>query len=513
MSHKNTLLDILYQEPVPGVIATYKPSQVPAYAGNRYIEALPPMADQAEWLTRLQSSPAMAGLPEDAGPAERSACVVGIRDFHFPLPRETELAQRIDQVIRAGYVARNGQAKAYANALQEAYAEIQAGGNKKLPSWRPAPVASISLIGTSGVGKTTATQVILGQFPQVIYHPNTGEHQIAWMHIDCPSNGDIRQLGLDVVAEIDRLMGTTFLRFARAQRGEGEVLAQVVSLVRTYNLGLLVIDEIQNLVTKKTEGRERMMNFFQSLCNRIHVPVMFLGTKKAMRILRLDFRNARRAGALGSFVWDQLKADDPAWTLLVRRLWNYQWLHNKTPWDPSMGKLLFDQTQGIVAVLISLFTLAQLRAISTGEEALSRDLFSRVMKADLSYLKPALSALRSGDPARLRRFEDIWPEDLRESLEQQVAAAHIATQSTSRRSGSKPMPATQKAIEILEAMGYDNETAYAAITAIAGLDFGKARGHRSLVQSALRWLGAAGPGGEPEPDDPEDLRLPNPPAK
>lgn len=55
--------------------------------------------------------------------------------------------------------------------------------------------------------------------------------------------------------------------------------------------------------------------------------------------------------------------------------------------------------------------LGQRYAIQTGKETLTTDVFSYVANTRMKLLKPAIAALRSGDPRQMERFEDLLPTD------------------------------------------------------------------------------------------------------
>jgi hypothetical protein len=56
--------------------------------------------------------------------------------------------------------------------------------------------------------------------------------------------------------------------------------------------------------------------------------------------------------------------------------------------------------------------LGQRYAIQSGRETLDGTVFKHVASTKMKLLQPALDALRSKDPKRMRRFEDLLPTDL-----------------------------------------------------------------------------------------------------
>jgi hypothetical protein len=173
--------------------------------------------------------------------------------------------------------------------------------------------------------------------------------------------------------------------------------------------------------------------------------------------LQLDFRQARRNAAVGSFVWDPMKKDD-TWEFLLESLWEYQWLREPTPLTGKMVDFLYKETQGIVAVLSSLYILAQFRALRSNQEKLSEELFKRTLEKDLLPIRPMLSALRSGDPRRIARYEDMEPVNFEKLIEREQLSTK--TSALKRMARKKPGLTSEesRAIETLEMMGYEKSS-------------------------------------------------------
>jgi hypothetical protein len=483
--------------------ARYHHSDIADYEGNPLIEALPPVFSFEDWFTFLEN-PARISKEEQSREAHlRSHFILRLQRFYQPLPKHLDLAMRIDQILRQGYVGRNPVTADRGEILQELYDSGQQGHKDHCVYTDYQPILSISLIGASGMGKSTTTEHILSRYPQVLYHEEYALHQIVWMKLDCPPDGSIKQLALDFIQELDRLLGTEFSKGMSSRKGTDELLHHVKSLAATYSLGLLVIDEIQNLSVKKSGGREAMMNFFQELCNTLRVPILLMGTMKAMKILQLDFRQARRNAAVGSFIWDPMKMDEN-WRFLLESIWEYQWLREPIPLTDEMVDFLYQETQGVVAVLSSLFILAQFRALRSNQEQLTEDLFKRTLDKDLSPIKPMLSALRSGDPRRIARYEDMEPIDFEKMIEREQLSTKASA--LKRLARKKPNLASneEKAIETLEMMGYEKSITgpYVTEAVLSG-----AGTHQAIVKKVLSEL-LDDDSSQPETviHDPDDLR-------
>ena len=209
----------------------------------------------------------------------------------------------------------------------------------------PTSASGFTFIGPSGMGKTTNLKNILDLYPQVIAHSEHNASQIVWIKIDCPHAGSLKGLCIDVFKEIDRLVGTNyFKRFGSTRNSEDYMLAQVAQLAHTYHLGMLVIDEMQNLVNARRR-KDDLLNFLVKMDNIIGVPVIRVGTNEAYPILQGNFRNARRGTGEGGVLWDRMKKEDEdewdEWKFFVEGMWKYQWTAGYTVLTDEIYEALY----------------------------------------------------------------------------------------------------------------------------------------------------------------------------
>ncbi len=76
--------------------------------------------------------------------------------------------------------------------------------------------------------------------------------------------------------------------------------------------------------------------------------------------------------------------------------------------------MLYDESQGIVDILIKLLVLSQFRLISIAEvrdmpETITPELLRRVAKDDFKLIQPMIKALRENDEEALKKFDDLTP--------------------------------------------------------------------------------------------------------
>jgi hypothetical protein len=193
-------------------------------------------------------------------------------------------------------------------------------------------------------------------------------------------------------------------------------VARVASLV---HLGVLVIDEIQVLSKLRSGGHEKMLDFFVQLINLIGLPVVLVGTYKAWPVIGSEFRQIRRGTGQGDLVWEQMKEDDD-WQLFVESLWRYQYIQFPCPLTEQLNHTLYYESQGITDLAVKLFLLAQVRAITTGKEKLTKGIIQSVALDYFRTAREVLNALKSGSLERLKNCEDVRSINIEPFIEQEL---------------------------------------------------------------------------------------------
>ena len=288
--------------------------------------------------------------------------------------------------------------------------------------------SGFTIIGMSGVGKSTAVEKILSLYPQCICHDSyQGQPlvltQIVWLKLDCPHDGSIKGLCFQFFEAIDRAMGTDhFPRYTKSRYTVDVLMVLMTQLVNLYQIGILVIDEIQHLSLAKGGGSEKMLNFFVTLVNTIGIPVVMIGTTKAMSILQSEFRQARRGSGQGDLLWDRMH-NDLSWEIFVTSMWKHQWTRDKIPLTEEMKNILYEESQGIIDIAVKLYAMVQVKAITVGNDRFVARDFHVAAAEKLGLVKPMLDALRTGDKKKIRQYGDISPISIEDYLSSYMSMA------------------------------------------------------------------------------------------
>lgn len=395
------------------VDAIYIQSKLDCYRGNPLIEAIPPPGSKVHWKERLEQLPEMVPEERSLPPEMQLHCVMKLKKVFIVQARHLEICEKADILLRSAYVGVSLGESERRRRAQEWYACVQSG---KVPDFGLGAYAGgefYSIIGSSGMGKTQALLHFLEWIPEVIRHTDKQLLQIPVIYVQCPHNGSTKDFARSILRAFDRLLGTSFDK-ENERATEETLIAIAAGLMEQYFVGLLVIDEIQNLSHKKSGGREEFMDFFLQLFNVLHLSIIVIGTMKAAGVLQTTFRQARRASSMGSVVWERSKAKDKSWKKLLSTLWPYQWQAEPTELTDELAAVLYDETQGITSLLVRLLILVQHRAIALGVTELTPKLVRKVAADNFVLLRPMLAALRSGNPARIAKYDDFMIPELDE---------------------------------------------------------------------------------------------------
>lgn len=396
--------------------AIYKEQEIEEYACNPFIEALPEIFIEEDVVDKFTVLPEISEKDRNKAENLRYHIIKRAKNFIQPLPIHVKLERKISALIRRGYLSRNPIDKKFLqnlgalNSLDDN--SIRKNGLKDELDNIRSTADSLSIIGISGIGKTTAVERLLLMYPQVIKHfkyksNNLTRTQIVWLKIDCPYDGSLTTLCKSFFTAIDDILGTRYLeKFGYSNRITSSMMINMTKLAWKYGIGILVIDEIQHLLNTKND-MEDMLNFFVTLTNTVGIPTILIGTSKAQKVFRGNFRQARRAASEGSIMWDRMKRDSDEWNFFIESLWDIQGLKKIAELTDKLMDVFYDECQGITAVAVNLFILAQERSLQENKEEITIDIIRKTAKNDLKMIKPMIKALKNNNLAQIIKYEDI----------------------------------------------------------------------------------------------------------
>jgi hypothetical protein len=357
---------------------------------------------------------------------ERLRLNATVADFHVALGRDILLNETIVDLLEASLSARHPTPRLLAERDQIARDFVDAVIRRKIPLRE---AIGCALIGMSGVGKTRALNRILELIQQVVElavaaNPLLLPKMITWLRVECPANRKISALVEDIFTAIETAIGEPLGKVR-----QGNISIQLQNLAKVcldYNVGLIVIDEVQHILRKNQAPDLELLNFLVELSNRVNLPLLLVGTPQAQYVVGGALRQARRM--IGP-VWENLPRDGRSWKKFSDRLLGYQF--TKLVAAPEeLEPTLYDLSQGLPAIAVALLQLAQRSALLLEiEEKKSTMVTAGMIQAaytrHMGVVAPMLEALKRGDESVLALYQDlkIDPKAMKDLLLNQAAEA------------------------------------------------------------------------------------------
>ena len=359
------------------------------YQGNPVIEALPEQLPLFELSDALEYFPPYdeterqyESYDRQASPAQIHTCFI-TRSIHI------EMTRRFHTALCLGYESRDPIKAGFISDLKELSNCVQVKNSTfERAKLSNAVSAGFSIFGSSGTGKSSTMNRIESLYPQIIEHESYNGRsfhykQIVWMRLDCPPDAHRKGLLMNFFSEFDRLTGdNTYSKFAQNGRASiDQLIPQMALVARRHSLGVLIIDEIQNLIRSKDGEAEKLLKLLKSLDNIVGVPIIFIGTPEAIDILSDGLMNARRSTGMGAIFIDVFERNSEEWLMFIEKIWKFQWTRDPSPITPEIVNLMYDLSAGIADVAANIYIATQEAAIRRGEIGGSEKITAQLIKA------------------------------------------------------------------------------------------------------------------------------------
>lgn len=391
--------------------AHYADTGVHRFKDNPFIEALPPLAQtKLEFLTGLSHYPPKpTAATRHAGEIVRTMELPTLGDIVFPFPEYQKAGIALATIMRDTYVARNP-LTTLDRQRRHALAAEGADGLPFPTDWKSSAKGHF-MMAVSGMGKTTFAQAFLLRYPQVIEHSEYfGQPlkctQVVYLVLRVPHDATLKSLCLQFFEEIDRLLATNYTRAARALRQIAPMVQLMNQVATAVSLGFLVVDELQNLKSARGGNAEFVLNLFSEIIERLGISLFVLGTPAVQAVVEGSVRNARKLASYGETVLTPMREKDPLWDDFCDTYWDYTYVKKKGALTPAVRKAWYDASAGNTAFAALVFLLAQRNEIG-GREIVDDKAFARAAATDMAFLQPAIAALHSRDPVKMRAFDDL----------------------------------------------------------------------------------------------------------
>ena len=373
------------------------------YLGNSLQEAIPPAFSDDQLIQVLSNIPQVPDSLELLSDEERVEEQMKIKSFIVPTTQFFNIYNDIRHLILNGYEQRN---PVLATTVEWTF-DIALNGisNEAVQS---TTADSMFICGISGMGKSTLVGIILKScFPQVICHPtipNIINPQITWIKFDIPADAARSSVCMAFFKAVDNVLNRLdFLEdkpsFQKQYKGKKieEMQDGMALICVTYNIGIIVIDELQRLNVAKSGGEKVVLQFFDDLSNAVKAPILKIATPASLKLFSNKFETGRRTATSFLYELAPLNQDSMDWKYISEILWSYQLTKKHMPYSPDISDCLYELSAGIVSCLSRLIKLANIDAIRTGTEEVTTQSLKKTFNSQFGLLKEAIEAIKSGN--------------------------------------------------------------------------------------------------------------------
>lgn len=250
---------------------------------------------------------------------------------------------------------------------------------------------SFTIIGTSGIGKSSAISRAISLITEnrIIETDKPYTKIIPCLIVQCPFDSSVKGLLLEILRKVDEELGTDhYIHAVKSRASTTDMLIGAVSSIALNHIGMLVVDEIQNVVNSK--NGKSLIGALTQLINNSGISICMVGTPESTVFFEQAMQLARRSVGLQ---YTTMKYDE-YFQSFCKIIFKYQFLKNQTEITAAITEWLYEHSAGVVSVVVSLIHDAQEIAILTGKEVLNLDTLNEAYQQRLTllhgYIQPSV---------------------------------------------------------------------------------------------------------------------------
>ena len=343
---------------------------------DKLFNHLPPMLTGEELIQAMTVLPAHNASMMNRTPAVRLIALNDLYKLYIPSSMSLEIYSKL-------YLAllRSLQKKGTMDAVRQKY-ENQKAIRQQAYTGIIGGSDSFTIIGASGIGKSTAISRALDLITAngIMEQNNPYVRIIPCVVVQCPFDSSVKGLLLEILRKVDEQLGSKYYQNALRVRCTTDMLIGSVSQVALNHIGLLVVDEIQNVVGSK-HGKS-LIGMLTQLINNSGISICMVGTPESTAFFEQAMQLARRSLGLqyGKLEYDGYFHD------FCKTLYRYQYVRKRSALTPAVIEWLYAHSAGVISVVVSLIHDAQEIAILDGTEELNLTTLNEAYQKRLTML-------------------------------------------------------------------------------------------------------------------------------
>jgi len=223
---------------------------------------------------------------------------------------------------------------------------------------------SFTIIGPSGIGKSSAVSRAINILTEVPVLNIGNTNVIACLQVQAPADSSVKGLLLEILRKVDEMLQTKYHENAIKAHSTVQMLIGTTSQVCLSHTGLVVVDEIQNVVNSK--NGKTVIGTLTQLINNSGVSICMVGTPESTIFFDQAMMLARRSLGLNYTMMEY----GEEFREFCKVLLGYCYVQNLPQVDEAMLMWLYNHSAGNASVVVGLVHDAQEIAILEGMERL-----------------------------------------------------------------------------------------------------------------------------------------------
>lgn len=301
---------------------------------------------------------------------------------------------------------------------------------------------SFSILGSSGIGKTTAVQ-------RSIELIGAQEDFIPVLQVQCPNDCNVRGLLVEILRCVDLILSTQYYERTVKTRPTIDMLVSAVSNVLIKYCGVLVIDEIQNVrnnIVRSNSG-SKFIAFLTQLINQTGISIVVVGTPESRQVFEMEMYLARRTIGLEYKPMPYGKE----FCQLCEIIWKYQYTKEAVPYGQEISQWLYQHTGGLPALTVSLIRDAQEMAI-LGSDYLNLEVMQNVYRQQYMMME----RFRSVQPTRQKTSKTVKRNESGKPITKQPKDCFARLQLQCKKTGEDMVEKIKPLLPVWEVAVSDN---------------------------------------------------------
>lgn len=343
---------------------------------SNIIDDLPRMKSGDELLAELKILPEYNPEICNADASVRLMALSDLFRIYIPSQMSLEIYSKLYLALlrsmqkKGTKLAVQQQNQNYRAIMQQEYSGIMGGSD------------SFTIIGTSGIGKSSAISRAINLITEnrVIEADNPYTRVVPCVIVQCPFDSSVKGLLLEVLRKVDEVLDSKYYQNALRARATTDMLIGSVSQVALNHIGMLVVDEIQNVANSK--NGKSLIGALTQLINNSGISICMVGTPESTRFFESAMQLARRSVGLQYTTMGY----DAYFQEFCKVMFSYQYTQQRTEITDGIIEWLYEHSAGVISVVVALVHDAQEIAILNGKEYLNLESLNEAYEQRLSLL-------------------------------------------------------------------------------------------------------------------------------